>query len=220
LKNKVISLDKALEFINDDAVVMYGGFLSCGAAETIIDGMVAKGVKNLTIIGNDTGLVGTGVSKLIATRQVKRVITSHIGTNPETGRLMSTGEMQVDLVPQGTLIERIRSAGHGLGGVLTPTGIGTDVALDKQIINVDGKDYLLEKPLFGDVAILHGSIVDKAGNIFHRGTTRNFNSIIATACKIVIVEAEKLVEVGELEPEYVMTPGIFVDYIVVAGGND
>lgn len=214
MKNKIISLDDAIDFIKDGSVLMYGGFLSCGAAEKIIDGIVAKGIKHLTIVGNDTGLAGTGVSKLIAAGAVDKVITSHIGTNPQTGALMSSGELTVELVPQGTLIERIRCAGHGMGGFLTPTGLGTDVASGKQIVNVNGKDYLLELPLYGDVAILHGSVVDTFGNVYHKGTTRNFNPIVATACKTVIVEAEQLVEAGEINPEQVMTQGIFVDYII------
>jgi len=214
LKNKLIELNKAVELIKDGDVVMYGGFLGVGTPESIVDQIVSKKIGNLTIIGNDTGKPNVGVSKLIAARLVKKVIASHIGTNPETGALMSSGEMEVELVPQGTLAERIRAGGFGLGGILTPTGLNTDVAVGKQIINVDGKDYLLEKPLKANVAIIKGSIVDKSGNIYYNGTTRNFNPLVACAADLVIVEAEKLVECGEILPENVMTPGIFVDYIV------
>lgn len=219
MKSKLITLSKALEFIKDGQVVMYGGFLGVGTPEAIVDGIVEKKIGNLTIIGNDTGKPNIGVSKLIAARLVKKVIASHIGTNPETGALMSSGEMEVELVPQGTLAERIRAGGYGLGGILTPTGLNTDVAVGKQVINVDGKDYLLEKPLRANIAIIKGSIVDETGNIYYNGTTRNFNPLVATAADVVIVEAEKLVKAGEIAPENVMTPGIFVDYIIEGGSN-
>lgn len=219
MKSKLITLNKALEFIKDGQVVMYGGFLGVGTPEAIVDGIVEKKIGNLTIIGNDTGKPNIGVSKLIAARLVKKVIASHIGTNPETGALMSSGEMEVELVPQGTLAERIRAGGYGLGGILTPTGLNTDVAVGKQVINVDGKDYLLEKPLRANIAIIKGSIVDETGNIYYNGTTRNFNPLVATAADVVIVEAEKLVKAGEIAPENVMTPGIFVDYIIEGGSN-
>lgn len=212
--NKLRTLDEVLEFIKDGQTIMFGGFLACGTAEGIVDGIVKKGVKDLTIICNDTSYVDKGVGKLVVSRQVKKVIASHIGTNAETGRLMNTKEMEVELVPQGTLAERIRAAGSGLGGVLTPTGLGTVMAEGKQIINIDGTDYLLEKPLKADIAILGGTIVDKKGNIWYEKSTRNFNPIMAMAADIVIVEPEKLVEVGEIEPENVVTPHIFVDYIV------
>lgn len=220
MKNKLVSLEKALDLIKDGDVVMYGGFIGVGTPETIVDGLVAKKTGNLTIIGNDTGKPGKGVSKLIAARLVKKVIASHIGTNPETGALMSSGELEVELVPQGTLAERIRAGGYGLGGILTPTGLNTEVAIGKQIINVDGKDYLLEKPLRANVAILRGSLVDEAGNVYYNGTTRNFNPLVATAADVVIVEAEKYVKAGEIPQEHVMTPGIMVDYIVLEGGKN
>ena len=219
MKNKLVTLDKALQFIKEGDTVMYGGFIGVGTPETIVDGIVANKIGNLTIIGNDTGKPNKGVSKLIAARLVKKVIASHIGTNPETGALMSSGELEVELVPQGTLAERIRAGGYGLGGVLTPTGLNTEVAQGKQVITVDGKDYLLEKPLRANVAILKGSVVDEAGNVYYNGTTRNFNPIAATAADVVIVEAEKLVKAGEIPPEHVMTPAIFVDYIIQGGNN-
>ena len=212
--NKFKTLDEVLELIQDGQTIMFGGFLAVGTPERIIDGIIKKGVKDITLICNDTGFIDKGVGKLVVNKQVKKVIASHIGTNPETGRLMNTGEMEVELVPQGTLAERIRAAGAGLGGVLTPTGIGTIVAEGKQIIEIDGKEYLLEKPLKADIAILKGSIVDKKGNIWYNKTTRNFNPIIAMSADTVIVEAEKVVEAGEIEPENVMTPHIFVNYIV------
>lgn len=216
--NKFKTLDDVLELIKDGQTIMFGGFLAVGTPEKIIDGIIKKGVKDITLICNDTGFVDRGVGKLIVNKQVKRVIASHIGTNPETGRLMNTGEMQVDLVPQGTLVERIRAAGAGLGGVLTPTGIGTIVAQGKQIIEIDGREYLLEKALRADIAIIKGSIVDEKGNVWYNKTTRNFNPIIATAADVVIVEAERVVRTGEIEPENVITSHIFINYIV--GGDE
>jgi len=215
--NKIKSLDEILELIKDGQTIMVGGFLACGTPEAIIDGIVKKGVKDLTIICNDSGFIDRGVGKLVVNRQVKKIIASHIGTNAETGRLMNTKEMEVELIPQGTLAERVRCGGAGLGGFLTPTGIGTIVAEGKEVISVEGKDYLLEKPLRADVALVFGSIVDKKGNIWYNKATKNFNPLIATAAEVVIVEAEKLVEVGEIMPENVMTPHIFVNHIVGRG---
>ncbi|EYE89191.1 acetyl-CoA:acetoacetyl-CoA transferase subunit alpha [Fervidicella metallireducens AeB] len=212
--NKFRTVDEVLDLIKDGQTIMFGGFLGNGTAESIVDAIVKKGVKDITLICNDTAFPDRGVGKLIVNKQVKKAIVSHIGTNPETGRQMNSGELEVELVPQGTLAERVRAAGAGLGGVLTPTGLGTVVAEGKEIIEIDGKQYLLEKPLKADIAIVFGSVVDKKGNIWYNKTTRNFNPLIATAADVVIVEAEKLVEVGEIEPENVMTPHIFVDYIV------
>lgn len=212
--NKLRTLDGVLELIKDDCTIMVGGFLACGTPEAIIDGIVKKGVKNLTIICNDSGFIDRGVGKLIVSGQVKKVIASHIGTNAETGRLMNSGEMEVELIPQGTLAERVRCGGAGLGGFLTPTGIGTIVAEGKDIISVEGKEYILEKPLRADIALIYGSVVDKKGNIWYNKSTQNFNPLMATAADVVIVEAEKIVEVGEIVPESVMTPHIFVNYIV------
>jgi acetate CoA/acetoacetate CoA-transferase alpha subunit len=185
-----------------------------------MDAIVERGTKNLTIICNDAGYEDKGVGKLIAAGLVKKLITSHIGLNPMAGRLMQEGTLEVILTPQGTLAEQVRAAGAGLGGVLTPTGLGTMVQDGKEVITVDGKDFLLEKPIKGDVALLLGSIIDKSGNILYKGTTRNFNPLIATAAEVVIAEAEELVEIGEIEPENVVTSGIFVDYIVKGGAPD
>jgi acetate CoA/acetoacetate CoA-transferase alpha subunit len=214
MKNKVVSLKEAMTFINDGVTVMVGGFLGVGSPHAIIDAMVEKGVKDITLISNDTGKPGIGNSKLIAARLVKKAITSHIGTNPETGKQMMAGELEVELAPQGTIAERIRAAGVGLGGVLTPTGVGTSVAEGKQTMTISEKEYLLEMPLKADVAILRGSVVDRFGNVMYNKTTQNFNKVMAMAADVVIVEAEKVVDVGELDPNHVMTPGIFVDYIV------
>ncbi len=217
--NKVVSKHDLIPFMRDGLVIMIGGFLACGTSEKMIDFIIEQGIKDLTIISSDTSFVDKGTGRLIANRQVKKVIASHIGTNPMTGELMNSGEMEVELVPQGTLVERIRAGGYGLGGVLTPTGVGTMVAEGKEIITIKGKDYLLEMPLKADIAILSGSIVDTFGNTYYKGTTRNFNPIMAMAAEHVIVEAEQLVEPSDIDPECIMTPGVLVDYIL-KGGND
>ncbi|MBV7273193.1 acetate CoA-transferase subunit alpha [Clostridium sp. PL3] len=218
MTNKLIGIDEVMEHIKDGMTIMIGGFMGVGTPEPIIDAMVKKGVKDLTIIANDTGFPDKGIGKLIVNRQAKKVIASHIGLNPETGRQMNAKEIEVDLVPQGTLAEQIRCGGSGIGGFLTETGVGTIVEEGKEKIKVNDKEYLLELPLRADIAIVGGSIVDKKGNTFYNGSTRNFNPLIATAADMVIVGAERLVEVGELDPNHVMTPGIFVDYIV--GGEN
>lgn len=210
---KEITLEDAVSKIKDGMTVMVGGFLAAGGPLTIIDAMVEKGVKDLTVICNDTAFPDKSLGKLIVNHQIKKMIVTHIGTNPETANQMNAGELEVEFVPQGTLAERIRAKGAGLGGVLTQTGLGTMVAEGKEIVVVDGKEYLLEKPLGADVAILGASIADEAGNLIYNGTTQNFNPLMATAAEIVIVEANKVVKTGELAPESVHTPGIFVDYI-------
>ncbi|MGD9157899.1 MAG: CoA transferase subunit A [Desulfobacteraceae bacterium] len=220
MKNKIVELDEAVERINDGVTMMVGGFLSVGLPLGIIDAIVEKGVKDITLISNDTGTPGRGNSKLIAAKLVKKVITSHIGTNPETGKQMMEGTLEVQLVPQGSLAEMIRAAGAGLGGVLTPTGVGTEAADGKQSIEIDNREYLVELPIKADVAILSGTVVDSFGNTFYNKTTQNFNPLMATAADTVIVEAEKIVERGELDANMVMTPGIFVDYIVRSNANE
>lgn len=218
--NKVISYDSAVNKIEDGMTIMIGGFLGVGSPHGLIDALVKKGVKDLTIISNDTAFPEIGIGKLVVNKQVKKVITSHIGTNKETGRQMSEGETEVVLAPQGTIAEQIRAAGAGLGGFLTPTGLGTIVEEGKQKITIDGKEYLLELPLKADVALIGGSIIDRKGNIFYNKTTRNFNPLMAMGAETVIVEAEKLVEVGDIDPHLVMTPGEVVDYIVEGGNNE
>lgn len=214
MRNKVVTMEEAVSHVKDGMTVFIGGFLGVGTPEKIIDALIEKGVKDLTVIGNDTGFPDRGIGRLVCNNQVKKVIATHIGTNPETGRRMQTGEMEVELCPQGTLAERIRAAGCGLGGVLTPTGVGTIVEEGKQVLEIDGKKYLLEKPLRADVALLNGSVVDELGNIVYAKTTKNFNPMMATAADTVIVYAENLVKVGEIDPDHVMTSRIFVDYIV------
>ncbi|WP_077369526.1 acetate CoA-transferase subunit alpha [Anaerosalibacter sp. Marseille-P3206] len=215
--NKVVTIDEAIGHIKDGMTIMIGGFLGCGTPHKLVDALVEKGVKDLTLICNDTGFVDIGSGKLVVNKQIKKLYASHIGTNKETGRQMTEGEMDVTLIPQGTLAERIRAAGAGLGGVLTPTGVGTVIEEGKQKIEIDGKTYLLELPLKADVALILGHKVDKKGNVVYRGATRNFNTLMATAADLVIVEAENIVEVGEIDQNDVVTPGLFVDYIV--GGD-
>ena len=211
---KQINAAQAAEMVKDGMTVMVGGFMSIGTPIILIDALVEKGVKNLTLISSDTCTPGVGTGKLIAAGAIKKLIASHIGLNPVTGRLLNEGKLDVCLVPQGTYAEQIRAGGAGLGGVLTATGLGTDVAAGKQIITVDGKDFLLEKPLRADVALIRGSIIDEHGNIFYRGTTRNFNPLMATAADIVIAAAEEIVPAGSIMPENIVTPGVFVDFIV------
>jgi acetate CoA/acetoacetate CoA-transferase alpha subunit len=214
---KLVSVKEAISKIKDGDVIMVGGFLANGTPETLIDALVESGVKNLTLICNDTGFVDRGVGKMVVAKQFKKIIASHVGTNKETGRQMNAGETEVVLVPQGTLAEQIRAGGFGLGGVLTKTGLGTLVEEGKEKVMVDGQEYLLEKPLKADVALLYGTRVDKSGNIAYSGSTLNFNNIMAAAAKITIVEAEEVFEVGKLDPNSVSTPGVFVNYIVEGG---
>lgn len=211
---KIISPQEAIADLNDGAVVMIGGFMSNGTPEIIIDALIEKGIRNLTVIANDSGTPGTGIGRLIENGSISKLITSHIGLNPLTGQLMNEGKLEVQLVPQGTLAEQIRAGGAGLGGILTATGLGTEVQANKEVFDIGGEKYLLELPLHADFALIRASIADKKGNLYYSGTTRNFNALMATAADTVIVATEELVEIGEIKPEVVMTPGIFVDYLV------
>lgn len=217
---KFVSLEEAAAQVKDGMTVMIGGFLGCGNAHNIIDVLVKNNVKDLTIIANDSPPTGFGLARLIDNHQVKRFIASHVGMNQNVADQMNAGEMEVWLIPQGSLAEMVRAGGNGLGGVLTPTGLGTPVEespLVDRKITINGKDYLLMKPVHADVAILNGYKVDKMGNIWYKGTTRNFNPLMAMAADVVICEADNVVEVGEIAPEDVVTQGIFVDYIVDGG---
>ena len=210
---KQVTLEEAVAQIKDGMTIMVGGFLAGGAATEMVDALVEKGVKDLTLICNDTAFPDQSIGKLIVNRQVKKLYVSHIGTNPETSNQMNAGELDVEFCPQGTLAERIRAKGAGLGGVLTATGLGTIIAEGKEVITVDGKEYLLEKPLGADVAIIGASIADEAGNLIYKGTTQNFNPLMATAADIVIAEAEEVVATGTLAPETIHTSGVYVDYL-------
>ncbi len=220
--NKIRTAQEAVAEINDGASIMVGGFLGTGSPEILMDALVEKGVKHLTVIGNDAGLpAGTygaktarGIGKLIEAGMVDHLIASHVGMNPLVGQGMNDGTLKCTLVPQGTLAEQIRAAGFGLGGVLTPTGVGTIIAEGKEVINIDGKDFLLEKPLKADFALIRANVCDEFGNCVHSLSTKNFNPLMATAADKVIVASEKIVEVGGMDPDNYMTPGIFIDYIV------
>jgi acetate CoA/acetoacetate CoA-transferase alpha subunit len=212
--NKQISIEEAVSKIKDGDTIMVGGFLAVGTPESLIDALVEKGVKDLTLICNDTGFVDKGVGKLVVNKQFKKIIASHIGTNRETGRQMVEGETEVVLTPQGTLVEQIRAGGNGLGGILVKTGLGTDIQKGKEVITVDGEDYLLEKPMRADVALLFANKADEQGNLWYHGTTRNFNTVMATAADWVVVEADEIVPIGEIAPNDVVVPGVFVHNIV------
>lgn len=210
---KNINRGEIESLLRDGMTIMIGGFMANGAPEQLIDILLSSSVKNLTLVTTDTGTPNSGSGRLIAARRVRRLLASHIGTNPETGRQMVTGELEVELIPQGTLAERIRAAGAGLGGFLTPTGLGTVIAEGKPVIDVDGQMFLLEKPLRADLALIRGSVVDSKGNTFYRRTTQNFNPLMAMAAETVIVEAHELVETGAIAAENVHTPGLFIDHI-------
>ena len=212
--NKLISPSDAASFVKDGMTLMIGGFLGHGTPERIIDEIVASGVKSLTLIVNDTAFPDKGCGKLVTNNQVKKLIVSHIGTNPNTGQKMNSGELEIEFSPQGTLAERIRSGGAGLGGILTPVGIGTIIEEGKQMIQVDGNDFLLEKPLRADIALIYATTADDLGNLIYMGTMRNFNPLMAMAADTVIAEVEELKPAGELSPETIHTAHIFVDYIV------
>ena len=209
---------QAIDSIKDGSVIMIGGFMICGTPLILIDALAEKGVKNLTIISNDAGLPGKCVGKLLSNGQIKTLIASHVGLNPEAAERMNTtieaDKLECILVPQGTLAERIRAGGAGLGGILTPTGVGTIVAEGKKVINIDGKDFLLETGLHADFALIRASKIDKFGNILYYGTTRNFNPMMAAAADYVIAGACEIVETGSIDPNIIHTSGIFVDAIV------
>lgn len=225
---KIITPQQAAELIPDGASVMFGGFMGCGNAHKTIAEMAKLGRKGMTLISNDASMQkgpdGSdfyGVAKLVHNKQFDKAIASHVGLNPEIAEQMNAQTLDVTLIPQGSLVEMIRAGGAGLGGILTPTGYGTivqDAPHVHSIVEIDGSPYLLEKPIKADFALLCGFKVDRAGNIWYKGTTRNFSVAMATAAKTVIVEAENLVEIGEIEPENVMTQGILVDYIVTERG--
>jgi len=216
MKNKKIPLADVIPYFRDGMTIMFGGFMGVGTPPLLIEALLESGAKDLTIIGNDTAFVDTGVGPLISRGRVKKVIASHIGTNPETGRRMIAGEMQVELVPQGTLIERIRCGGAGLGGFLTPTGVGTVVEEGKQKIVQNGIEYLLELPLRADLALIYAYTADSVGNLTYQLTARNFNPIIALAADLVIAQTDQMVDVGCIQPDQVVTPGALIDYVVVS----
>ena len=211
--NKIVSVEQAVAEVQSGMTLMIGGFLANGSPLKILDLLSQSPVKDLVLICNDTAYPDKAHGKLIANGQVRKVITSHIGTNPATIDQMNAGTLEVEFVPQGTLAERIRAAGAGLGGVLTPTGLGTLVENGKQKMTIDGKEFLLEKPLRADVALIGASMGDKSGNLIYKGTSQNMNPLMATAAAKVIAEVVELFEIGTFAPETIHTPCIFIDYI-------
>jgi acetate CoA/acetoacetate CoA-transferase alpha subunit len=212
--DKFITVDEAVAKIKSGMTLMIGGFLAAGTPNKIVEALSKTDVKDLTIIANDTAYPDKGIGLLITNKQVKKVIASHIGTNPNTIQQLNDKELIVEFSPQGTLAERIRCGGAGLGGVLTPTGIGTVVEEGKQKLTIDGKEYLLEKPLHADIALIGANIADESGNLIYKGTTQNFNPMMATAADLVIAEAQEVVKTGDIPMENVHTPGIYVNYLV------
>ena len=211
---QTISLKQAVARIPDGASLMIGGFMAVGTPERLIDEIVRQNKRDLTVIANDTAMPGKGIGKLVGAKLLSKAIVSHIGLNPETQRQMMTGDLQVELVPQGTLIERIRAGGHGLGGILTRTGIGTYVADGKQRIELNGAAWLLEPALRADFALVQAFLADYLGNLSYALTARNFNPVIAMAAETVIVCADNIVPVGLISPDHVVTPAPLVDYII------
>jgi acetate CoA/acetoacetate CoA-transferase alpha subunit len=211
---QIAKIEDAVSQIPDGASLMVGGFMGVGTPERLMDELIRQGRRNLTVIANDTAIPGVGIGKLVSANVVSRVVASHIGLNPETQKKMLAGEIVVELVPQGTLIERIRAAGYGLGGVLTQTGLGTVVEEGKRKIEVDGREYLLETALHADFALVQAFLADYLGNLTYALTARNFNPVIAMAASTVIVDAEHIVPVGMIAPDHVMTPAPIVDVLI------
>src|SRR5450759_3542997 len=208
------NVEAAVALVPDEATIMMGGFGLCGIPENLIRALRARGTKRLTLISNNAGVDEFGLGMLLRSRQVKKMISTYVGENKEFERQFLTGELEVELVPQGTLAERIRAGGAGIGGFFTPTGYGTLVAEGKETRTIDGKPYVLEQPLVADFAFVKGWKGDRAGNLVYRRTARNFNPVMATAARVTIAEVERLVEPGDIDPDHVVTPGIFVRYIL------
>ncbi|ADO47757.1 acetate CoA-transferase subunit alpha [[Enterobacter] lignolyticus] len=215
MKTKLITLRNASGFFRDGMTIMVGGFMGVGTPPRLVEALLDSGVRDLTLIANDTAFVDTGIGPLIVNGRVSKVIASHIGTNPETGRRMIAKEMEVQLVPQGTLIEQIRCGGAGLGGFLTPTGVGTVVEDGKQTLQLDGKTWLLERPLRADLALIRAHRADPLGNLTYQLSARNFNPLIALAADITLAEPDEMVATGELLPDHIVTPGAVIDHIVI-----
>lgn len=211
---KLITIEEAVKKVKSGMTIMFGGFLTAGSANKILEALAETDVKDLTIIGNDSAYAGKGIGCLISKKKVKKAIISYNGANTDAVEQFNNKEMEIEFSPQGTLAERVRCGGAGLGGVITPTGIGTIVEEGKQKITLNGKEYLIEMPLHADVAILGASICDESGNLVYKGTTQNFNPMMATAADVVIVEAKNIVKTGSIPMEQVHTPALFVDYIV------
>ena len=217
-KNKIVTMEEALEHISDGCTLMYGGFGGVGTPPTLVQGILDKGVKELTLIGNDTGFPDIGIGRLVTAERAKKVIASHIGSNPNAGRLMTEGKLQVEFSPQGTLAERIRAGGVGLGGIFVDVGIGTIAEEGKDKMVIEGKEYLVETALTAEVSIVHAKKADSLGNLVYDKTACNFNPLVAMAGAFTIAEVEEIVPAGELDPECIATPGIYVDMVIPTKG--
>ncbi|WP_350299952.1 CoA transferase subunit A [Peribacillus frigoritolerans] len=217
-KNKIVTMEEALEHISDGCTLMYGGFGGVGTPPTLVQGILDKGVKELTLIGNDTGFPDIGIGRLVTAERAKKVIASHIGSNPNAGKLMTEGKLQVEFSPQGTLAERIRAGGVGLGGIFVDVGIGTIAEEGKDKIVIEGKEYLVETALTAEVSIVHAKKADSIGNLVYDKTACNFNPLVAMAGAFTIAEVEEIVPAGELDPECIATPGIYVDMVIPTKG--
>jgi acetate CoA/acetoacetate CoA-transferase alpha subunit len=217
-KNKIVAMEEALEQISDGCTLMYGGFGGVGTPPTLVQGILDKGVKELTLIGNDTGFPDIGIGRLVTAKRAKKVIASHIGSNPNAGKLMTEGKLQVEFSPQGTLAERIRAGGVGLGGIFVDVGIGTIAEEGKDKIVIEGKEYLVETALTAEVSIVHAKKADSLGNLVYDKTACNFNPLVAMAGAFTIAEVEEIVPAGELDPECIATPGIYVDMVIPTKG--
>ncbi|MEE3954066.1 CoA transferase subunit A [Peribacillus frigoritolerans] len=217
-KNKIVTMEEALEHISDGCTLMYGGFGGVGTPPTLVQGILDKGVKELTLIGNDTGFPEIGIGRLVTAERAKKVIASHIGSNPNAGKLMTEGKLQVEFSPQGTLAERIRAGGVGLGGIFVDVGIGTIAEEGKHKIVIEGKEYLVETALTAEVSIVHAKKADSLGNLVYDKTACNFNPLVAMAGAFTIAEVEEIVPAGELDPECIATPGIYVDMVIPTKG--
>ncbi|MGE7904863.1 CoA transferase subunit A [Peribacillus sp. NPDC094092] len=217
-KNKIVTMEEALEHISDGCTLMYGGFGGVGTPPSLVQGILDKGVKELTLIGNDTGFPDIGIGRLVTAERAKKVIASHIGSNPNAGRLMTEGKLQVEFSPQGTLAERIRAGGVGLGGIFVDVGIGTIAEEGKDKMVIEGKEYLVETALTAEVSIVHAKKADSLGNLVYDKTACNFNPLVAMAGTFTIAEVEEIVPVGELDPECIATPGIYVDMVIPTKG--
>ncbi|PAK39850.1 CoA transferase subunit A [Peribacillus simplex] len=217
-KNKIVTMEEALEHISDGCTLMYGGFGGVGTPPTLVQGILDKGVKELTLIGNDTGFPDIGIGGLVTAERAKKVIASHIGSNPNAGKLMTEGKLQVEFSPQGTLAERIRAGGVGLGGIFVDVGIGTIAEEGKDKIVIEGKEYLVETALTAEVSIVHAKKGDSLGNLVYDKTACNFNPLVAMAGAFTIAEVEEIVPAGELDPECIATPGIYVDMVIPTKG--
>ena len=215
---KFITAGEAIQFFKDGQTIMVGGFLNCGNPQKVIAEILKTNLRDFTLIANDTSTPEDSRGKLVVAHKIKKAIVSHIGTNPETVRQYNAKEIEIDLQPQGTLAERIRAAGAGLGGILTPVGLNTDIANNKTVITVKNKEYLLETPLKADVAIVYATYADKFGNLAFHGSTKNCNVLMPMAADVVIVEAEHISE-RALSPDNIVVPGIFVDYMIKKENN-